>query len=209
MEKFILAGPAGINDVPGEEGADPAGTIKVETPGIYLAGFRSKRKTIELSPQNFESYLRHEGLERIIALRAQRGESDKPGREVYSRAAKALIRAGDASEAGFDRRLDFTLELVLMKNPFALQAGRDELPVLVLHNGKPIEGIEVFAMSQNQPESLHQVRSDSEGIAKFKLPGAGVWMIKAIHMLPAPPGLEADWESIWATLTFEIQGPRR
>jgi hypothetical protein len=27
-------------------------------------------------------------------------------------------------------------------------------------------------------------------------------------MQPAPPGLAADWESLWASLSFEIAGSR-
>jgi hypothetical protein len=30
-----------------------------------------------------------------------------------------------------------------------------------------------------------------------------MWMIKAVHMVPAPAGTGADWESVWASLTFE------
>jgi len=31
-----------------------------------------------------------------------------------------------------------------------------------------------------------------------------MWMIKAVHMIPAPAGIDADWSSFWASLTFEI-----
>jgi hypothetical protein len=29
-----------------------------------------------------------------------------------------------------------------------------------------------------------------------------MWLIKAVHMIPAPPGSNADWTSFWASLTF-------
>jgi hypothetical protein len=32
----------------------------------------------------------------------------------------------------------------------------------------------------------------------------GVWMITTIHMVRAAAGLDAEWESFWASLTFEI-----
>ena len=34
--------------------------------------------------------------------------------------------------------------------------------------------------------------------------GAGVWLIKAVHMIAAPPGSGAEWESFWASLTFAL-----
>jgi hypothetical protein len=32
----------------------------------------------------------------------------------------------------------------------------------------------------------------------------GVWLVKAVHMIPAKPGTNADWESYWASLTFDL-----
>jgi hypothetical protein len=31
-----------------------------------------------------------------------------------------------------------------------------------------------------------------------------MWMIKAVHMVPAAAGTNADWASYWASLTFEV-----
>lgn len=41
-------------------------------------------------------------------------------------------------------------------------------------------------------------------VAKLTEPGA--WLFTTIHMIPAPEGLDADWESFWASLTFELPG---
>jgi len=30
-----------------------------------------------------------------------------------------------------------------------------------------------------------------------------MWLVKAVHMVPAPAGSDADWRSFWASLTFE------
>lgn len=46
-------------------------------------------------------------------------------------------------------------------------------------------------------------RSDSRGRAAFSLPKAGVWLIKSVWIVPAPAGSDVDWESLWASLTFE------
>jgi len=35
----------------------------------------------------------------------------------------------------------------------------------------------------------------------------GLWLIKAVHMVPAPEGSGAEWESLWASLTFELPAP--
>ena len=75
------------------------------------------RTAVTLDADKFEKYLGEEGLERIIGMRRERGEGDKPGREVFSRSAKTLVIAGDGGAQGFDRVLGLTLELVLLKDP--------------------------------------------------------------------------------------------
>jgi hypothetical protein len=47
-------------------------------------------------------------------------------------------------------------------------------------------------------------QSDRDGRAAFKIEEPGAWLVKAVHMVPAPAGSNADWESFWASLTFEI-----
>jgi hypothetical protein len=55
-------------------------------------------------------------------------------------------------------------------------------------------------------------RSDKDGRVRLRLPHAGMWMVKAVHMIPAPAGTQADWQSFWASLTFDLPaagGPPR
>jgi hypothetical protein len=33
-----------------------------------------------------------------------------------------------------------------------------------------------------------------------------MWLVKAVHMIEAPAGSNADWLSYWASLTFEMPG---
>ena len=99
FEKFIVAGPRSTRPVVGRDGRDPAGLVRVAAPGLHVIGYRSKPTFIELQPALFEQYLRHEGLDRIVALRAQRDETHKPGREIFSRCAKSLL-AGNERSAG-------------------------------------------------------------------------------------------------------------
>jgi len=48
------------------------------------------------------------------------------------------------------------------------------------------------------------VRADSNGVACVKLAGGGKWFVKFIRMTKLnEPNL--DYESKWASLTFEIQ----
>jgi hypothetical protein len=48
IEKFVVLGPDGTEDVRGEDGKDPAGVVKPVKDGIYVVAFRSKRRSIEI-----------------------------------------------------------------------------------------------------------------------------------------------------------------
>ncbi|HEX7154244.1 MAG TPA: DUF4198 domain-containing protein [Thermoanaerobaculia bacterium] len=188
-----------VTPLRGRHGSDPAGELTVSNPGLVVIGYRSRASDVELSGTKFEQYLREEGLERIAALRAQRGESDKPVRELFSRSAKALLRAGGEAK-GFDVPLGYRLELVPESNPFG---DARSLTVRVWFEGKPLEGTLVVAMHRDDERRHLQARSDAEGRVTFSLPREGVWLVKTTHMVAAPAGGDADWESVWASLIFE------
>ena len=203
FQRFVMVGPEGEVPVVGLSGRQPAGHVRVERPGLHVIGYRSHRRFINLDGLKFESYLREEGLEKISSLRAREGQTQAEAREAYSRCSKSLVAVGKSDAAGKDLRLGFTLELVAEKNPPLLQERR-ELPVRLFYKGKPLQGALVVAVSQKDPAKKLTSRSDEKGNALFFLPGDGVWLIKAVHMVPAAGDVGADWESFWASLTFEL-----
>ena len=44
-----------------------------------------------------------------------------------------------------------------------------------------------------------------DGRVRFRLQPGGMWLVKTVHMVRAPGGSNAEWESIWASLTFEVR----
>jgi uncharacterized GH25 family protein len=206
IEKFVVIGPDGEAAVKGEDRKDPAGSVTLDKEGVYVVAYRSKRRSIELEAAKFEAYLREEGLEHVAKLREERKETDKKGREVYSRCAKALLRAGDAASEGFDRVAKLRCEIVPETNPFAAAPG-DALVFKVLFDEKPLEHGLVVARSKAEPDHTVAARTDAAGRVKLTLDRAGVWMVKCTHMVAAPAETGMDWESLWASLTFDVVKP--
>lgn len=200
IEAFFVAGPNGRQEVIGRDGFNPAGLFRVTAPGTLVVGYRSKPSPLKLDAAAFEKYLKEEGLERIVDARARSGRSAADGVEVFSRSVKSLLLAGDGPRDGHDRILGLTLELIPERHPAALPAdGR--MPLRLLYQGKPLEGALVVALSQAS-KPARQARSDRNGRVVLAV-DSGVWMIKAVHMVPAPAGSGADWESVWSSLTFK------
>jgi uncharacterized GH25 family protein len=204
INQFIVEDAAGRKPVVGRDGADPAGFLRVAVPGLLVVGYRSNPSPIELEAAKFNQYLKEEGLDAVAALRAHRNETGARARERFSRCAKSLVLSGSPSEAQGDRRLGFTLELVAERNPYAIRAG-EVLPVRLTYENRPLAGALVVAMNRLHPSEKLAARTDREGRVRFRLSSDGMWLVKAVHMLPAPAGANAEWESYWASLTFELR----
>jgi hypothetical protein len=206
FERYVAAGPAGEQAVAGTPGDDdPAGTLKVSGPGLYVIGYRSTQSSVRFDTiAEFERYLDMEGLERHAAVAAKRFQVKGGILEYYSRCAKALVSVGPSSPTqAADRRLGFPLELMAQANPYALRAGGD-LPLQLLYQGKPLAGALIIAFNRDRPMEKLKLRTDPDGRVRLTLARAGVWLVTSVHMIPAPLLARADWESLWASLTFEL-----
>ncbi|HEX8877300.1 MAG TPA: DUF4198 domain-containing protein [Phycisphaerales bacterium] len=203
LDRFEIAGGgAAAQPILGIDGNDPAGIVQLAKPGTYAVGYRSRNTMITLDGPKFDAYLKEEGLDN--ALEARKGKSDVPGRERYSRCAKTLISVGDDRGSGFDHSFGFPLELIPTQNPYALAAG-DGLTVTLLADGKPAANALVRATNRDHPGEWLSERTNDQGQVTFKLDQPGFWMIASVRMTAVePPAPDCDWESLWATLTFDL-----
>lgn len=206
VNRFIVEDAADRKPVVGRRGADPAGVMRVAVPGLLVVGYHSNPSSVELAPDKFNAYLIEEGLDAITASRARRNETGITARELYSRCAKSLVLSGPPSQAQGDRRLGFPLELVAERNPYTIGASED-LPVRLTYEDRPLAGALVVAMNSLNPAEKQAVRTDNDGRVRFRIRAGGMWLIKAVHMVPAPAGADAEWASFWASLTFEPRAP--
>jgi len=213
IERFALLAPDGaMQDIVGLDGRSPAGVVRPTVPGLNIAVYDSGSVAHTMEAAKFEAYLADEGLEHVIAERTRRGESSATGVEIFSRCAKSLLCIkGDSAlgeESSADRPVGMRLELIALRNPEDVKPG-DAMPVRVLFDGKPVAGVKIVAAnlanaSADNPEGQIIERSDDEGRVTLQLPVGGMWMMHAVHMQRLPECAEADWESLWASLTFEI-----
>jgi len=203
IEQFIAVDGTTTTQVVGRDGADPAGLMRVAAPGLLVVGYHSKPSPVVLPAPKFNTYLTEEGLEAIAALRAKNGETNAEAREVFVRCAKSLLLAGAPDAAQQDRVLGLPLELVADRNPYLMTPGQ-RLGVRLLYRDQPLAGALVVALNQRDPMARVAARSDKAGHVTLKLTEAGPWLIKAVHMIPAPDGSASQWASYWASLTFEL-----
>jgi uncharacterized GH25 family protein len=203
FERFVTVTARGTQKVPGVAGDDPAARLTPADPGLMLIAYQSTRYSLDLDDPTFDKYLGKEGLDAVRAARAQRGERDKPVHEVYSRCAKSLIAVGGRDD-GLDasRPLGLRLEIVPLTPIYRLKPGQS-LEVQVLYENRPLANAKLVAFSKKKLKDQPVQRTDANGRARLVLPHADIWMLSVVHMIPAPAEARADWESFWASLSFE------
>jgi uncharacterized GH25 family protein len=203
INQFIVEDASGRKPLVGRDGGNPAGYLRVSNPGMQVVGYFSNPSTVDETAEKFNQYLKEEGLDSIATLRARRNQESAGVHEMFSRCAKSLILSGPPNKADGDRKLGFTLELIAEKNPYTLSAGED-LPLRLTYENRPLAGTLVVAMNRRNPSERVSARTGSAGRVRLVLKPGGMWLIKAVHMLPAAAGTNADWVSYWASLTFGV-----
>jgi uncharacterized GH25 family protein len=183
--------------------------IQTGKPGTYVAGVSTYPKEIALKAADFNEYLAHDGIPDMLAARRKAGQLHRDARERYSKHVRAVFQVGDAVSDDFQRSLNYPVEIIPQQNPYTLSVGQS-LTVRCLLESQPLVNQFVMAGWENRAGKLQQLttRTDQDGFARIKLAGPGKWYVKFIHMRPlSEPGL--DYESKWATLTFQIKSDGR
>ncbi|ASG23134.1 DUF4198 domain-containing protein [Nitrospirillum viridazoti] len=209
IDRFFVRQAGEEQAVGGADNIDPAGFLRADGRATALIGYTGGGSYIELPAERFTAYLRQYGLDGIVAERERLGESRQPGRECFYRYAKSLL-AGTTADPAVTRPQGFTYEIVPDADPTVAGAGPVRGHVLFL--GQPVAGAVVTAHLQGQPAVRLATHSDAQGAFSLPLPQPGVWLIRSVHMVRA--GMLAhwlhhrDWESHWASLTFNWPGVR-
>jgi uncharacterized GH25 family protein len=180
-------------------------SLRTGDPGTYVFGASTLPRDFGLDAPDFNEYLAHDGVLDVLVQRALDRELDTDVRERYSKHVKAVLQVGTHRSGGIDVVLGYPAEIVPITNPYEVSVG-DEMVVRALVDGEPIAHQLVLAGGAGAagPFAEQSGRTDSGGMVSFEMNEAGLWYIKFINMVKtSAEGL--DYESKWATLTFEIR----
>ena len=173
--------------------------------GNYVTGLSTMWRENALKAKEFNEYLPAEGIPDILENRKRDGELDKDARYRYSKYVKTIFQAGNKATDSYKTVLGYAVEMVPQQNPYKLRTG-STLEILCLKDGKPLAGQIVTTGFESAGKLAAETsgRTDAKGMIKVQLTGAGKWYAKFINMVKIDaPNL--DYESKWATLTFEIK----
>lgn len=194
-----------------EEGEVTVLSFKTGGPGTYVVGVSTKARTLELSAEDFNEYLEHDGVLDVLESRKVAGTLDRAATERYSKHVKTILQVAGAPSDTYAHRLGYPIEIVPLANPAALAVG-EALEILVLAGGEPVAGQLVYASheafespggSEAQREAV-ETRTGDSGRASIPISRPGRWYVRLIRMVPVEED-GVDYESNWATLTFEVR----
>jgi uncharacterized GH25 family protein len=186
-------------------------TFSTGAAGTYVVGVSTHARNIELSGEDFNEYLKHDGVLDVLAARKEAGILGSEATERYSKHVKTIVSVGEPSGSSWQRALGYPIEIVPSSDPSKLCPG-DNLEFQVLADGAPVAGQLVYAShagfhghsEDGSHSEASSTRTDDAGTASVEVDTAGRWYLRLIRMLEVDEE-GVDYESNWATLTFEVE----
>jgi uncharacterized GH25 family protein len=182
-------------------------------PGLHVLAMQTTYAFSELPAVRFNDYAKEEGLALVLSTRQRTGRTKSPGRERYSRRAKALIEVGPrnaATHALATRPLNLKLEIVPERSPYLLDKTRS-LPIRVMYKGRPLPGATVKLTNLRFDERPVAVaRTDRNGRTSFRIPASGQWLLNTVWGEPVTGDPKVEFDTTFSSLTFGFdRGPRQ
>ena len=181
--------------------------LRTTASGTYVVGASLLPREITLKASEFNEYLETDGIPDVLQARRQAGELGKDATERYSKHIKAIVQVGNDRSDGYSTVFGYPAELVPLDNPYMLRA-RSTMRVRAMVDGKPVPNQLIVWGGRFRNEGRfpqRTARTDAEGIARVRLENSGQYFVKFISMAPYSGPEKLDYESKWATLTFEIR----
>lgn len=179
----------------------PAVTVQPDFEGTGLVAMHRDFSEIIMENDKFSSYITSEHHSHLLdQVKANpRGKQ----KEEYARCMKTLFQVG---ETAYDpevasRETGQRLEILLLSMPKQPEAVR----IRVLFDQKPLPNKTVTAFTQDQDNVVSQTSVTGEsGEAVFENSGAGMWLIRLIHLFPSEGERDMDWTSYWGSFCFQM-----
>lgn len=207
FERFELTAGGTTQPVANRFAQSPAVDQPASQSGLNILTYQSKASVLTYTERNkFESFLKNEGIEWVLAEHKRRGLPEVGFVELFKRYAKSLIKVGDG--AGQDQLMGMPIEWLLETNPYTDKG--DAVTAQLIYQGKPFAGSFVTVFIQRNGEVTKTAyRTDENGRVRIPKGAGGVFLVNAVQMIQPDAaqanGSGAVWMSLWASTTYEIK----
>lgn len=207
---YSLRDSAGKRPIEGRTGDMPSVQMMPQNSGLLVLNhFSTSQMLTYREAEKFTAFVTHKGMLWVLDRHHKRGLPDVGFSEGYTRFAKTLIAVGNGT--GTDAPTGMPIELVALANPYTDDL--DTVPVQLIWQGAPVPNaqLDIFHKADRNVEAtLTLVQTNDSGIAQIPVTRNGDYLINAVQMtIPSAADIErtgAVWHSLWASLTFRIEG---
>ena len=187
-----------------KEGVKDHLEIALDREGTHLVTLQSVAVVNEIEAEEFNTYLKDNGLDEVYDQRVKTNTLNAAGKELQSSYSKLLLQAGNKRDGTFAKLTGFPLEIIPEKNPYALKAG-EVIRFKILWQGKPLFGAKVKVwIKKDNRTGVQNIYSGQDGMIETRISGSGTWMVSAVKMMPSK-NAQADWQRYRSSLVFGIQ----
>lgn len=138
--------------------------FKTGESGTWVAGLSTAPNVIDMSAEDFNSYLVHDGVVDMLEWRRKNDSLGADTSEKYSKYVKAIFQVGDKKTEDWNTVLGYPLEFIPLSNPYSLHTG-DELQVKLLYKGKALVNQLVYAdYVAGKNSHTHKNDHDKDGV---------------------------------------------
>jgi hypothetical protein len=186
--------------------------VQTARAGTYVAAISIFPRPLELTAEEFNEYLEHDGVLDVLKERQASGDDATNVRELYAKHVKTIFQVGSQRSTHYGTVFNDPVEFVPVTNPYELTLPAD-MEVRLLGNGRPLTGQLVY-LGQGHHQGHHeenghehhdtQLRTDQNGMIEIRIDRPGTYYLRTIHMIKSRKD-DFDYESNWATLTFEVR----
>ena len=184
----------------GRDNSHVFGHYKVTQPKTQTVILTTRNFSLKLSANEFNAYLREEGLNDTLEFRKKYQLLNDPSHEVFSRIAKTIPYVGQ--DNSYQHVFNLPLEISILSAPTNYKIGQKFI-IKVTALGKPLSNQFVKAQLQDQKSELLTTRTNQQGIATFYLPKKGFWRWSTVSVQPISYG-DVQWKSIWSSTTITV-----
>ena len=216
IETFALLGAGAKSqserfEITGRYGDRPAGKMVSGSPGLRIIVHQTAPTRLTYNgAEKFDQFAREKGFDDALDQHQRRGLPLDKITERYQRYAKSLIAVGGPEKmaAGQDRHLGLAIELVAEANPYQWPP-LQSMPVRLYADGAPLANAQITVFTRHNPRHVEKAKyqTDKDGRANFALLAGRDYLVDSVILRPLDGAIESGgemWESIWASLTFQV-----
>lgn len=177
-------------------------------PGVATLWISLKPRTLDLTPALVQEYLDEIGAPDSIRAIYPKGGKNPRWREEYRKEAKAFVFVGSTgTDTSWKIPAGASFEIVPVSDPGKIAAGQPAL-FRVLRDGLPLANFPIGSVGAGKSKPRLD-RTDADGIVRILAPAAGRWMLRGTDLRRPPKGIDADWQSVFATLSLNVRDATR